>query len=186
MGHEISRRDFLNGVALTAAAALTPLAGFTARTKAVFGLNTTAAIGGLGYLIGVRYAAYIMAGSVFSYFLVVPLFAYLGGNVAHPTGGAGYIEVPGALYLLGAPMASRTVTPYVYVRVVRGAGTITPRIVDGAGAAVSTSGSASSSTAGEYFTLPTFTPEAGKTYRLQISMSVATDLGATEGYLYAA
>lgn len=62
------------------------LQGFTAKTKAVFALNTTAAIAGLGYLIGVRYAAYIMAGSLFSYFLVVPLFGFLGHYVSVPIG----------------------------------------------------------------------------------------------------
>lgn len=46
--------------------------------KAVFSLNTTAAIAGLGYLIGVRYAAYIMAGSIFSYWILIPLLAFVG------------------------------------------------------------------------------------------------------------
>ncbi len=62
------------------------LSDFTARTKAVFSLNTTAAIAGLGYLIGVRYAAFIVAGSMFSYFLVIPLFAFLGHYVTVPVG----------------------------------------------------------------------------------------------------
>lgn len=53
---------------------------FNDRFKAIFSLNTTAAIAGLGYLIGVRYAAYIMAGSVFSYYLVIPLLAYIGSQ----------------------------------------------------------------------------------------------------------
>ena len=35
-----------------------------AKVKAVFSMNTTAAICGLGYIIGVRYAAIIMAGSL--------------------------------------------------------------------------------------------------------------------------
>ena len=35
MGHEISRRDFLNGVALTAAAALTPLEQLEAQVRAL-------------------------------------------------------------------------------------------------------------------------------------------------------
>lgn len=67
-------------------AALTPLAGFTARFKAIFSLNTTAAIAGLGYIIGVRYAAYIMAGSLFSMWFVVPLLGFLGGYVDRPIG----------------------------------------------------------------------------------------------------
>jgi len=49
------------------------------KAKLVFTLNTTAAVLGLGYLIGVRYAAYIMAGSVLSFLVLVPLFPYVGG-----------------------------------------------------------------------------------------------------------
>ena len=60
----------------------TAMVGFfnplTHRIKAVFSLNTSAAIAGLGYLIGVRYAAIIMAGSMMSYFVLVPIFAHLG------------------------------------------------------------------------------------------------------------
>jgi putative OPT family oligopeptide transporter len=55
---------------------------FTQKVKAVFALNTTAAIAGLGYLIGVRYASYILAGSFFSYFVVVPMFGFLGDFIA--------------------------------------------------------------------------------------------------------
>lgn len=54
---------------------------FTHKLKAIFNLNTSAAIAGLGYLIGVRYAAIILAGSVMSYFVIVPLFAYLGSHI---------------------------------------------------------------------------------------------------------
>lgn len=62
------------------------LEGFTTRFRAVFALNTTAAIAGLGYLIGVRYAAFIMAGSMLSTFVIIPLFAFLGGYVDVPVG----------------------------------------------------------------------------------------------------
>ena len=53
----------------------------THKVKAIFNLNTSAAIAGLGYLIGVRYAAIILAGSMMSYFVIVPLFAYLGTHI---------------------------------------------------------------------------------------------------------
>ena len=62
------------------------LAPVTAKVKAVFALNTTAAIAGLGYIIGVQYAAYILAGSFFSYFLVVPMINFLGGYIDVPVG----------------------------------------------------------------------------------------------------
>ncbi len=51
------------------------LDGLTDKVKAVFTLNTSAAVLGLGYIIGVRYAAIICAGSFLSYFVLIPLFA---------------------------------------------------------------------------------------------------------------
>jgi len=50
----------------------------THKVKAVFSLNTSAAIVGLGYIIGVRYAAIILAGSMLSWLVFNPLFAHLG------------------------------------------------------------------------------------------------------------
>jgi putative OPT family oligopeptide transporter len=46
--------------------------------KAVFSMNTSAAVFGLGYIMGVDYAAIIFAGSMISFFVLVPLFAWLG------------------------------------------------------------------------------------------------------------
>lgn len=63
-------------------ALVTPLAALTDRVKLVFSMNTSAAIAGLGYLIGVRYASIIFAGSMLSWFVLVPLFAHLGGGGA--------------------------------------------------------------------------------------------------------
>jgi putative OPT family oligopeptide transporter len=54
------------------------MASFTSRTKAVFTMNTSAAVLGLGYIMGLQYASIIMAGSMVSFFVLVPLFAYLG------------------------------------------------------------------------------------------------------------
>ena len=41
---------------------------------------------GLGYIIGLRYAAIIAAGSFLSWFLLVPLVAYIGEGLAVPLG----------------------------------------------------------------------------------------------------
>ena len=54
--------------------------GFTNRLKAIFTLNTSAAVMGLGYIIGVRYAAIICAGSLLSYWVLVPLVARIGAR----------------------------------------------------------------------------------------------------------
>jgi putative OPT family oligopeptide transporter len=59
-------------------AAIDALAGFTARFKAVFTMNTSAAVMGLGYIMGLHYASIIMAGSMISFLVLVPLFGYLG------------------------------------------------------------------------------------------------------------
>lgn len=63
-------------------AAIGRLAPFTERTRAVFSMNTTAAIFGLGYIMGLDYAAIILAGSLVSFFLLVPLFAWFGAHAA--------------------------------------------------------------------------------------------------------
>ncbi len=50
---------------------------FTQKVKGVFAMNTSAAVLGLGVIIGVKYASIIMAGSMLSYFVLIPLFGYL-------------------------------------------------------------------------------------------------------------
>ncbi|HZM17634.1 MAG TPA: oligopeptide transporter, OPT family [Candidatus Krumholzibacteria bacterium] len=65
-------------------AAMGSLAAFTNRFKAVFTMNTSAAVLGLGYIMGLDYAAIIMAGSMVSFFVLVPLFAYLGQWIPGP------------------------------------------------------------------------------------------------------
>ena len=60
------------------------LRGFTERTKAVFNMNTSAAVMGLGYIMGINYALIIMAGSMISFFVMIPLFAWFGQFVTVP------------------------------------------------------------------------------------------------------
>lgn len=64
--------------------AIGALQPFTDKYKAVFSMNTSAAVLGLGYIMGVRYAAIIVAGSMISFFVLVPLFAWLGQFVPGP------------------------------------------------------------------------------------------------------
>ncbi len=67
--------------------AISALEPFTSRFKAVFALNTSAAVLGLGYIMGLDFASIIFAGSMVSFFVLVPLFAYLGqfipGSISH-------------------------------------------------------------------------------------------------------
>jgi putative OPT family oligopeptide transporter len=64
--------------------AIGALHGFTDKYKAVFTLNTSAAVLGLGYIMGLDYASIIFAGSMVSFFVLVPLFAYLGQYIEGP------------------------------------------------------------------------------------------------------
>ncbi|HEX4823673.1 MAG TPA: oligopeptide transporter, OPT family [Candidatus Polarisedimenticolaceae bacterium] len=52
--------------------------------KAIFVLNTSAAVLGLGYIVGLRYATIICTGSFLSYYVFIPLFGHLGGMVPGP------------------------------------------------------------------------------------------------------
>jgi len=68
-------------------AAIGALHSFTEKTKAVFAMNTSAAVLGLGVIIGLKYASIIMAGSMLAYFVLIPLFAHLSPlYAAHSTG----------------------------------------------------------------------------------------------------
>lgn len=50
--------------------------------KVVFKVNTGAAVLGLGYIIGLKYAAFICAGSFLVWFLIVPLIGYVSADAA--------------------------------------------------------------------------------------------------------
>lgn len=56
--------------------------GFTQKYKAVFAMNTSAAVLGLGIIIGLKYASIIMAGSLLSYFVLIPLFGFISPHYA--------------------------------------------------------------------------------------------------------
>jgi putative OPT family oligopeptide transporter len=75
-------------------ASIDVLQPFTSRFKAVFSMNTAAAVLGLGYIMGLRYAAIIMAGSMLSFLVLVPLFAHLGQFI------------PGAISIGAEPLRS--------------------------------------------------------------------------------
>ena len=49
--------------------------------KVVFGVNTSAAVLGLGYIIGLKYALIITAGSCLVWFIIVPLVGSLSGSI---------------------------------------------------------------------------------------------------------
>ena len=63
-------------------AAVPALDFLTNRVKAVFAMSTSSAVLGLGYIIGMNYASIIMAGSMLSYFVLIPLFGHVGSQYA--------------------------------------------------------------------------------------------------------
>ena len=48
------------------------------KTKAVFAINTSAAVLGLGYIIGLKYAAIICCGSFFTWWVILPVLGATG------------------------------------------------------------------------------------------------------------
>jgi putative OPT family oligopeptide transporter len=86
--------------------AIGALSGLTDRVKAVFTMNTSAAVMGLGYIMGLHYASIIFAGSMISFFVLVPLFAYLGEFI------------PGAIAAGDEPLAAMPADDifFLYVR----------------------------------------------------------------------
>ena len=51
------------------------------KAKLVFSINTSAAVLGLGYIVGLKYAAIICAGSALVWFVLVPLLPLLGDDM---------------------------------------------------------------------------------------------------------
>jgi putative OPT family oligopeptide transporter len=62
------------------------LAGLAEKAKLVFKMDILASVLGLGYIIGLRYTAVICAGSFVSWFLLVPLFGWVGDGLTAPLG----------------------------------------------------------------------------------------------------
>ena len=74
--------------------------------KLVFRLNIGAAVMGLGYIVGLKYAAIICAGSFVSWYLIIPIVSYIGGGLTVPFG-------TGATKLISAMSAEEIFTQYV-------------------------------------------------------------------------
>jgi putative OPT family oligopeptide transporter len=74
--------------------------------KLVFRLNVGAAVMGLGYIVGLKYAAIIAAGSFVSWYLLVPVISYIGGGLTETFG-------TGATKLISAMSAEEIFRQYV-------------------------------------------------------------------------
>lgn len=56
------------------------------KLKLEFRLSVSSAILGLGYIIGLKYSTIIVAGSFVSWYVIIPVFAYLGDAITSPVG----------------------------------------------------------------------------------------------------
>lgn len=65
--------------------------------KLVFRMDTTAFFVGLGYIIGLRYAAVLCAGSFLSWFVIVPIFGYVQTHFT-AAGSAAWLDTPQAIF----------------------------------------------------------------------------------------
>ncbi len=74
--------------------------------KLVFSINVGAAVMGLGYIVGLKYAAIIVAGSFVSWYLLVPVISYIGAGLTEPFG-------TGAPKLISAMSAEEIFRQYV-------------------------------------------------------------------------
>lgn len=57
---------------------LSSFSTITGKFKAVFSLNTGAAITAMGYIVGFRFAAMMAAGGALSWFVLIPIIAHIG------------------------------------------------------------------------------------------------------------
>ncbi|MBT8381741.1 MAG: oligopeptide transporter, OPT family [Ignavibacteria bacterium] len=74
--------------------------------KLVFRINVGSAVMGLGYIVGLKYAAIICAGSFVSWYLLIPVVSYIGGNLTEVFGS-------GADKLISAMSAEEIFRQYV-------------------------------------------------------------------------
>ncbi len=75
------------------------------RFKVEFSLNTGAAVLGLGYIIGLKYAVIITAGSCLVWFVIIPLVGYVMPEAAALTADAVFVDVGRPLGIGGIAMA---------------------------------------------------------------------------------
>lgn len=76
------------------------------KAKMVFQINVGAAIVGLGYIIGLKYAAIICAGSFVGWFVFIPFLNYFAEGMASPVG-------TNALALIGDMSAEEIFSHYI-------------------------------------------------------------------------
>ncbi|NWF89481.1 MAG: oligopeptide transporter, OPT family [Ignavibacteriaceae bacterium] len=74
--------------------------------KLVFRINVGSAVMGLGYIIGLKYAAIINAGSFLSWYLLIPVISYFGAGLTETFG-------TGATKLIGVMTAEEIFRQYV-------------------------------------------------------------------------
>ncbi len=93
------------------------------KVKLVFSLDVGAAILGLGYIVGLRYAAIICAGSALIWFVIIPLLPLIGDGTLHmliPT----YIPPAGGISSMSAETIFTTFARHIGIGGIAMAGVI--------------------------------------------------------------
>lgn len=85
--------------------AIPALQTFTHNTKMMFSINTGSAVLGLGYIVGLRYAFIIFAGSAFIWWCIVPLLGSMVPEMAEMAPGAIFKDYARSIGIGGIAMS---------------------------------------------------------------------------------
>lgn len=77
---------------------------FASNNRLAFALDTEAALLGIGYYTGIRYALIIFAGSFFSWFVCNPVIYYIGQAMGNPAINVGSLLVPKMMAISEVPV----------------------------------------------------------------------------------
>lgn len=102
-----------------------PYGSFLAdKTKLVFGINTSAAVLGLGYIVGLKYAAIICAGSAVVWFVIVPIMPFIGDNMLHSLNPTFDVEILGSVADMSPELIFKTFARHIGIGGIAMAGLI--------------------------------------------------------------
>lgn len=94
------------------------------KAKLVFSINTSAAVLGLGYIVGLKYAAIICAGSALVWFVLVPLLPFFGDNMLMTLNPTFDISIDGSVYDMSPEVIFKTFARHIGIGGIAMAGLI--------------------------------------------------------------
>lgn len=94
------------------------------KAKLVFSINTSAAVLGLGYIVGLKYAAIICAGSALVWFVLVPLLPFFGDNMLMTLNPTFDLSIDGSVYDMSPEVIFKTFARHIGIGGIAMAGLI--------------------------------------------------------------